>query len=246
LIRASCTFWVNFGCLYAADRGHRATTIFLHNALSEIPIEALTRYNGMQILGSAIRHSWPDVVDEVISKHRRDNNTLANKVSSGSSGSYTTLGNLVTAAKLGNIHVMERLLRAGVPDIEPSALGGVTPLLPLHSATVQGHPDAMRLLLDWGADPRDASSSCHVGPSSLCAGGTPACTAGLMCILWMGGGGNSPTNLNSTRLCGETLRMGEDRDEMEETLGEHGGGEAYQMVDQSPREEGISTIYQAS
>jgi ankyrin repeat protein len=152
--------WVNFAYLYAAEHGHRAITVFLHNALNDIHIEALTRYNGMQTLAHAIRQSWPDVVDQLISKHRRDNNTLANKVSSASSGSgsCTTLEDLVTAAKLGNTQVMEQLLRAGVLDNEPSAQRGATTLWPPHSATVQGHLDAMRLLLDWGADPNAQDS----------------------------------------------------------------------------------------
>ncbi|KAL3455620.1 hypothetical protein BJX64DRAFT_294881 [Aspergillus heterothallicus] len=49
--------WINFGCLYAADRGHHVIAAYLHSALSDVPMQTLTRYNGMQILASAIKHN---------------------------------------------------------------------------------------------------------------------------------------------------------------------------------------------
>jgi hypothetical protein len=45
------------------------------------------------------------------------------------------------------------------------------------------------------------------------------------------GAGTAPPTLIQLASVVETLRTGKDRGEMEETLGEYNGGEAYQMVD---------------
>jgi ankyrin repeat protein len=148
--------WVKFGCRLAAERGHHANTVFLHDALNDIPISDLVSYNGMQILTSTVNNNWPDVVDAVLSKYRRDegdnlftNNQLLR--------SHCKL-ELITASKLGYTHIMEQVPRCGVPANELIVLRGAT-LWPLHEATLHGHIGAMRLLLDWGADP-NARNSC--------------------------------------------------------------------------------------
>ncbi|KAL2785087.1 hypothetical protein BJX66DRAFT_67985 [Aspergillus keveii] len=174
--------WVKFGCRLAAERGHHAITVFLHDALNDIPIADLVSYNGMQILTSTVKNNWPDVVDAVLSKYRRDegdnlftNNQLLR--------SHCKL-ELITASKLGYTHIMEQVLRCRVPANEPIVLRGAT-LWPLHEATLHSHIGAMRLLLDWGADPnaseflrRDGAASCHMERAAFCPRNPDDCAAG--------------------------------------------------------------------
>ncbi|KAL2856513.1 ankyrin repeat-containing domain protein [Aspergillus pseudoustus] len=128
----------------AAENGHRAITALLNDLAGTIPDPYAVRYE-LNILNHAITNGWPEVVAQALARCRRDN-LLHNP------GDPSWIQLLLSAAKIGNPDIVAQLLRAGIPATvgTPSRHGY---LWPLNSAANGGHLEAVRLLLDYGADP---------------------------------------------------------------------------------------------
>jgi ankyrin repeat protein len=117
----------------------------------------------INLIYSAIHHGWPELLERILARFSRDG-TL-HKVAANPTF-------LVSAASQGNTETITQLLRAGIP---PNCNNGYQGRgqYPLHQAASVSRAEAVRVLLDWGADPNLLTA---VGENALNAalrGGAP-------------------------------------------------------------------------
>jgi ankyrin repeat protein len=146
----------------AAEQGHRSITTALYNHVSRIP-KTYVPNDEFGLIYSAIHHGWPEIIERILARFARQG-TLQ-KVADNPTF-------LVSAASRGNIEIITQLLRAGIPVNCNNGYQG-RGQYPLHQAACMSQAEAVRVLLEWGADPNLVTA---VGENALNAamrGGAP-------------------------------------------------------------------------
>jgi ankyrin repeat protein len=146
----------------AAEQGHQSITTTLYNHTSKLPNKYVDN-DQFTLIYSAIHHGWPELLERILARFSCDG-TL-HKVADNPTF-------LVSAASQGNTETISQLLRAGIP---PNCNNGYQGRgqYPLHQAASVSRAEAVRVLLDWGADPNLLTA---VGENALNAalrGGAP-------------------------------------------------------------------------
>ncbi|KAL2810615.1 ankyrin repeat-containing domain protein [Aspergillus granulosus] len=126
----------------AAYKGHQNLATILYNHTSQMT-DPVVRDHYFCIIYSAICKGWSEILEQILSRFSRD-------------GSIHEVANhaafLVAAATKGNTDIIKQLLRAGIPVNCNNGSAG-RGQYPLHQAAALSRVEAVKLLLDWGADP---------------------------------------------------------------------------------------------
>ncbi|KAL6234631.1 ankyrin repeat-containing domain protein [Aspergillus navahoensis] len=157
-----CELQVGRALRIAAEQGHRSITTILYNHTSMLPNKYVDNKE-FSLIYSAIHHGWPEILERILARFARDG-TL-HKVADNPTF-------LVSAASQGNTEIITQLLRAGIPVNCNNGYKG-RGQYPLHGAACVSQVEAVRVLLEWGADPNLLTAVGENALNAAMCGGAP-------------------------------------------------------------------------